>query len=230
MVDYKKIYNEQGDAYEAMIAFEDYEHNLFPTLNTIRPLAGLDILDTGSGTGRLVDLMAPVAKSIRSFDRAHNMIRVATRKLQVSGLHHWQTAVADHRCLPIADDTVDLVTSGWSVCMLVVNYEATWKTEVTQALDEMRRVLRPGGAIIIIETLGTGQETPQNHPRLHKYCAYLEEIGFASTWIRTDFKFGSEAQAEAHLGFFFGEKMSQDIVLQYGAVVPECTGIWWKTI
>lgn len=229
MVDYNKIYNEQGETYEAMVCFEDHEHNLLPAINAIRPIAELDILDTGAGTGRVTELMAPHARSIRAFDLAHNMLRVAHRKLRTKGANHWTTAVADHRHIPIADNTVDLVLSGWSVCMLVVNYKATWQAEVNQTLNEMYRVLRPGGIIIIIETQGTGQETPLQGPHMKEYCDHLENNGFASTWIRTDFKFESEAQAKAHLGFFFSE-MGEGLVDKYGTSVPECTGFWWKTI
>jgi ubiquinone/menaquinone biosynthesis C-methylase UbiE len=227
MVDFNKIYNTQGEMYETMVQYEDYEHNLLPTINNIRPIAGLDILDTGAGTGRVTELMAPHAKSIRAFDLAHNMLRVAHHKLRESDFKDWCTAVADHRHIPIADNTVDLVISAWSVCMLVVNYKETWQAQVAQTLDEMYRVLRPGGTIIIIETQGTGYETPTQGDHMKTYCDYLEDNGFDATWIRTDFKFESEAQAKQYIGFFFG-KMGEELVDKYGTIVPECTGFWWK--
>jgi hypothetical protein len=95
----------------------------------------------------------------------------------------------------------------------------------------MRRVLRPGGTAIILETLGTGRETP--HPpseALAAYYAMLEtDYGFASTWIRTDYRFESQAEAEELTGFFFGAASATTTTEEGYAIVPECTGIWWLT-
>jgi hypothetical protein len=91
--------------------------------------------------------------------------------------------------------------------------------------------LRPGGTIIIMETLGTGYEMPTPPDELVAYYAYLEgEAGFSSTWIRTDYLFESLAEAQALTSFFFGEEMVEKVVREAGqdhVVLPECTGIWW---
>ena len=61
----------------------------------------------------------------------------------------------------------------------------------------MKRVLRPGGTIILLETLGTGHETPNPpSPIMSQYHAFLEREGFDSTWMRTDYQFASLAEAE----------------------------------
>ena len=96
----------------------------------------------------------------------------------------------------------------------------------------MKRVLRPGGTAIILESLGTGRETPQP-PReeLAVYYAWLEEEhGFSSTWIRTDFQFESLAEAESLIRPFFGEAMAESVVKENLVILPECTGIWWLRI
>ena len=57
MPDYQAIYQNQAAQYELMVSREDYQGNLLPALNAIRPLAGLDVVELGAGTGRLTRQM-----------------------------------------------------------------------------------------------------------------------------------------------------------------------------
>ncbi len=92
-------------------------------------------------------------------------------------------------------------------------------------------MLRPGGTIIILETLGTGYETPHSPDSLMAYYAFLEEEeGFSSTWIRTDYQFESLTEAEALTRFFFGESMADKVISEDPVILPECTGIWWWSL
>ena len=227
MPDHTQIYNAQAVKYEQMVACEDYEQHLLPALNAIHPLTGLDVVESGAGTGRLTALLAPHARSIHAFDLSPHMLTVAQAKLR--NAPHVTFAAADHRALPVPDRSADLLISGWSVSMLIINQQHTWETPITHTLNEFERVLRPDGTLIIIETQGTGAETPQGHPRLNPYYAYLEAHGFTPTWIRTDYQFADEATSHELMRFFFGDEAAQRWVTQYGRIIPECTGIWWRT-
>jgi len=227
--DYETLYREHADVYDAMVAREDYEGRLLPALDRIRPLAGLDVIELGAGTGRLTRLLAPVVKSIAAFDREPSMLRVAAKTLTT---RNGQVAAGDNRRLPITDHCADLTLAGWSLGHAQHWYPDTWRSEVDGVVDEMRRVLRPGGTLIIIETLGTGSETPAApHAGLAAYYAYLEsKHGFARTWIRTDYRFESLAEEERLIRFFFGDEMADRLVREYPLILPECTGIWSLTI
>ncbi len=228
MPDLQEIYNQHADQYERLASREDYQGNIFPALSRIRPLQGLDVVDLGTGTGRLACMLAPVARSVQAFDASQHMLDVATAKLLQSGLTNWRVDVADHRELPLEDEVADLVTSGWSLCYAAIWCEGGWQEELGEALAEMKRVLRPGGTIIILETLGTGHETPHRYDELKEYLAYLEEHGFSSTWIRTDYRFESLSEAKELSHFFFGEELAQQVVDNNWVILPECTGIWWS--
>ncbi len=82
------------------------------------------------------------------------------QNLKKTGLHNWQVQVGDHRNLTVETGTADVAISGWSMCYLVVGNKDTWQRELARGLAEMQRVLREDGSLIIIETLGTGHETP----------------------------------------------------------------------
>jgi hypothetical protein len=122
-----------------------------------------------------------------------------------------------------------LSIQGWSFGHFCGWYPDTWRDEIGKALGEMKRVLRPGGTTIILETLGTGRETPQAPTEgLSAYYAWLEnEQGFSATWIRTDYQFESMDEAHALTSFFFGDELATQVLQKNWIILPECTGIWW---
>jgi ubiquinone/menaquinone biosynthesis C-methylase UbiE len=226
----KQIYQTDGDRYEALIAREDHEGNLLKALQEILNPSGLDILDLGAGTGRLAVLLAPRAKSVRAFDVSEEMLRVCRQKLERSGLANWKVEVADHRQLPVADHSADLAVSGWSVSYLAVWNPASWRAELEKWLGEMKRVLRRGSFIVLFESLGTGNESPIRLEHLRDFYPWLDEAGFQSKWIRTDYKFASLEEAEELTRFFFGDELGEKVRANGWVVLPECTGVWWLKV
>lgn len=228
---FQNIYAHHADRYEALVAREDYQGSILSTLQNIHPLAGLDVVEFGAGTGRLTCLLAPLVKSIRAYDGSAHMLEIAIAKLQAMNLTNWQTAVADNRSLPVEDSSADLAIEGWSFGHAVGWHPDRWREEVSAALAEMRRVLRPGGTMVLMETLGTGREMPQPpNEGLAELYAWLEnEHGFSATWIRTDYRFESLDEAEQLARFFFGDELAEQIVQNNWVILPECTGVWWKT-
>jgi ubiquinone/menaquinone biosynthesis C-methylase UbiE len=227
---FQNIYANHADQYEALVAREDYQGQLLKTLEGIRLLAGLDVVEFGAGTGRLTCLLAPIVKSIRAYDGSAHMLEVATAKLQASGLTNWQTEVADNQTLPAESGSADIAIEGWSFGHYQGWHPENWREEAGKALAEMRRVLRPGGTAILIETMGTGFETPRPPtPGLAGFYAWLEnEQGFHTTSIRTDYRFTSLEEAERLTRFFFGDELADEVVRRNWVILPECTGVWWK--
>lgn len=228
MPDHKEIYLQEAGRYQRLIAREDYQENLKTALNQIRPWDGLDVVDLGAGTGRLAVMAARSARTVFAFDLSAHMLEVANEKLIALGAKNWLTAAGDHRAIPLASQTVDLVLSGWSFCYLAVWEEENWKSSLREGLDEIQRVLRPGGTTVIIETLGTGVEEPQRPDKLEHYFQFLEEEGFQPHWLKTDYLFETRDEAAELTEFFFGKEMLDAINFDPVPILPECTGIWWK--
>jgi len=226
----RKIYQSDGDRYEALIAREDYQGNILRAIEEILNVDGLDILDLGAGTGRLTLLLAARARSIHSFDASAEMLRVCRERLVASGLSNWQVDVADHRQLPVTYHSADLAVSGWSVSYLAVWNQQNGTAALDKWLAEMKRILRSEGTIILFESLGTGNETPMRLEHVESTYQWLDSRGFENKWIRTDYKFESVEEAAELAGFFFGEEMADQIRKKGSVVLPECTGVWWRKV
>ena len=226
----RKIYQNDGDRYEALISREDYQGNIPRAIDEIINVEGLNVLDLGAGTGRLTLMLVPRVKSIHAFDASEEMLRVCRERLVASGLSNWQVDVADHRQLPVEDHSADLVVSGWSVAYLAVWHPDSWREELEKWLAEMKRVLKENGTIILFESLGTGNESPIQLDHLKDYYPWLDEAGFQSKWIRTDYKFVSLEEAEELSRFFFGDELGEKVLKNNWIVLPECTGVWWMRV
>jgi ubiquinone/menaquinone biosynthesis C-methylase UbiE len=229
---FQTIYAQHADQYEALVAREDYQGNILATLQYIKSLEGLEVVEFGAGTGRLTMLLAPLVKSIRAFDGSEHMLTVTIDKLRKSGLNNWKVEAADNRTLPVESGSADLAIQGWSFGHFCGWYPDTWREEIGKCIGEMRRVLRPGGTAVMLETMGTGRETPLPPTEaLAAYYAWLEgDHGFATTTIRTDYQFESLEEAEQLTRFFFGDELADTVVRNQWVILPECTGVWWVTV
>ena len=224
----KEVYEKYADEYDRLIQREDYQENILREIEKFVSLQKLDVVDLGTGTGRLTRLLAPCVRSIKAYDSSAHMLEIAADSLKKMELENWQIDVADHRHIPVKDASADLIVSGWSFCYLAVWGGDEWRSALEDGLKEIRRILRQGGMVIIFETMGTGHESPQPPAHLDGYYAWLTEAGFKSSWLRTDYKFASMEEAEELSTFFFGDEMGKKVVQEKWQILPECTGVWWQ--
>jgi ubiquinone/menaquinone biosynthesis C-methylase UbiE len=127
MPDHDQVYKQEAAHYHELIA---KQLNLTAIIEDIRPIRGLDIVDMGAGTGRLTTVLAPEAKSIIAIDASEAMLELNADRLRKSGLTNWTTKVADHRKLPLADRSADLIVAGWSICYLGSTNVESWRQNI----------------------------------------------------------------------------------------------------
>lgn len=228
MPDHNAIYGSEAERYHALVRREDRAGNIPRTLYEIADPADAVIVEIGAGTGRLTGMLASSSRSIFAFDISLHMIRHASTGLANTGSVRF--GVADNRALPVRDGVADIVLSGWSVGYLAAERRTGWRTDLHRVLREVERIARPGGVVLLLETLGTGHEIPTPPENLRVYFDLLEKEGFASTSIRTDYSFDSIEEAEELTRFFFGDTLADRVVCENLVVLPECTGIWWKRL
>jgi len=102
------------------------------------------ILDVATGTGDLAVLISSLDQAaVTGIDLAANMLAIAEKKILDKGLNDRITfRQADAENIPFPDDSFDAVT----VAFGVRNFE-----DLEKGLSEMRRVLKPGGVMMILE-------------------------------------------------------------------------------
>lgn len=225
-----RIYEERAEEYDALISAEDVDGELERALGPWMVFEGAVIADVGAGTGRVARTFGPRARKVHLVDRAAPMLEVARRRLEAQGDVDFEIHHGDARALPLQDASCDAAIAGWVFGHFRHWMPEEWVVEVDAAIGEMQRVVKPGGALVVIETLGTGHTTPRQHPGLDEYFEHLERRhGFTRSWIRTDYQFESAEQAAEVCGGFFGEGLAAQIRREGWARVPECTGIFVRS-
>jgi ubiquinone/menaquinone biosynthesis C-methylase UbiE len=227
--DFQDIYLNRAENYHQLVMREDYPGNLMPSLLDIADFRGKIVVELGAGTGRLTKLIAAHARSVRAFDRSRHMLDQAVRYLQDLPFPNVSFMQAENRSIPLPEESCDILVEGWSFGHTVVEEKQRWREVIEELLSEAFRVVKKGGTVIVIETLGSGKKVPSAPGEtLAQLYAYLEsERGFRHGWIRTDYKFPSMNEATTLIGMFFGEMLDHEVNTGGEVIVPECTGIWW---
>lgn len=126
-----------------------------------------DLIDIGTGTGRMVELLGPNAHSALGLDRSPEMLRVARSRLEAAGLAHARVQAGDMYALPLADAACDTV---------LLHQVLHFADDPAAVLAEAARVLRPGGQALVIDLMPHDQEGLRSERR------HLR-LGFAETSV-----------------------------------------------
>lgn len=100
------------------------------------------LLDLGTGTGRLLELFAPLYDRAVGVDASTAMLAVARANLDHAGVGRAQVRLGDIYSLPYARDAFDVVT---------IHQVLHYLDEPERAIAEAARVLVPGGRLLIVD-------------------------------------------------------------------------------
>lgn len=226
---FEHIYARRAADYHRMITPEDTDGAVLTALRGLMDWRGKQLLDLGTGTGRIPLLLAGDGAYVLGLDLHADMLRENTVQRNATA-GDWSLARGDMRALPIADRWADAVTAGWSIGHSRGWYAAEWQRHIGRMMREMHRVVAPGGVLIIFETLSTGALAPAPpNAELAEYYAWLEDTwSFTRTTLRTDYVFTSVEAAVAATEFFFGAELAEKIRANGWTRLPEWTGMWTK--
>lgn len=228
-MDFARIYQEEPEAYDRLVSAEDADGVLLPALTEVVAPAGARVVEVGVGTARIARQLVAAGARVVGLDPAGPMLGVARRRLgevDPEG-RRWDLLRADLRALPVADGWADLAVAGWVFGHQRFWEPGGWRAAIARGVTEMRRCLRPGGAVVLLETQGTGCVTPAPPPEIAEVEGFLAgELGFVGRTLRTDYAFPDPEAAARTCGFFFGEDFAARVRAEGWARVPECTGMW----
>lgn len=101
-----------------------------------------DLVDLGTGTGRILEVFAPCTKRAVGIDLSHEMLAVARTNLERAGLHHCQVRQGDIYSPPLPPRSADLVT---------LHQVLHYLDRPAVAIAEAARLLRPGGLLLVAD-------------------------------------------------------------------------------
>ncbi|MFI6603083.1 class I SAM-dependent methyltransferase [Nonomuraea sp. NPDC050536] len=155
-------------------------HTVDPLLNLVRRSRAIRLLDVGCGTGVVTGAAIALGAEVTAVDSDLDMLELTARR------HPYATVrLATLPELPFPDETFDAVTGNF-----VINHIE----DVPRAVDELHRVLRPGGTLalswwkreemtatsVIAEAAGIAVPPP-----LHDVAAAMREAGFSGVAVDT---------------------------------------------
>jgi ubiquinone/menaquinone biosynthesis methyltransferase len=127
-------------------------------------------LDLAAGTGDIAFAVAARGAKTVAVDITHRMLQLAARKSAERGsLSRVDFVTADMTSLPLGAAAFDLVTTGYGLRNV---------PDLDAAIDEIARVLRPGGRLLSLDF-----NRPEQPIVRAAYLAYLTIIGSLLGWV-----------------------------------------------
>jgi demethylmenaquinone methyltransferase/2-methoxy-6-polyprenyl-1,4-benzoquinol methylase len=114
-------------------------------IDTLGLLPHHSVLDLASGTGDLALRMAPLLNDegkITLSDINESMLNIGKQRMIDAGHLRAEYAVANAESLPFADNSFDRITMAFGLRNV---------TDKQQALNELHRVLKPNGLLMVVE-------------------------------------------------------------------------------
>lgn len=98
------------------------------------------VLEVGAGSGLNLSRYPPDVREIVALEPDPVLSRMANSRLPEPRRVSFLEASAEQ--MPLEDGSIDTVVSTWTMCTI---------PDIRRALDEMRRVLKPGGRLLFVE-------------------------------------------------------------------------------
>ena len=101
-----------------------------------------DLLDIGTGTGRMLEVLAPHVEHALGIDQSREMLSIARVNLERAGLENASARLGDMYQLALPDASFDAV---------VVHQVLHYADRPAAAIAEAARVLRPNGILVLVD-------------------------------------------------------------------------------
>jgi ubiquinone/menaquinone biosynthesis methyltransferase len=139
-------------------------------IDLARPRTGQRGLDLACGTGDLAFAVAARGASVLGLDVTYRMVELARAKSsERPNSRRINFVVGDMGLLPLPNTAFDIVTTGYGLRNV---------PNITAAITEIHRVLRPGGVMVSLDF-----NRPANALVRSIYLAYLTLVGSALGWL-----------------------------------------------
>ena len=124
-----------------------------------------DLLDIGTGTGRILEVLSDKVAHAVGVDLSPDMLMLACSKLERARLRNCAVRKGDMHNLPVGEGSFDAVT----IHQVLHHAERPGK-----AIEEAARVLRPGGRIFIVDFQAHGLDFLRSEHQ-HRWLGFEDE-------------------------------------------------------
>ena len=131
-----------------------------------------DLLDIGTGTGRIVEIFAERVERVVGIDLSHEMLLIARSKLERARLRNCLVRHGDMYKLPLPGTSVDAVT---------VHQVLHFAEQPGEVIREAQRVLRPGGRVVVVDFAAHDRESLRDE-HAHRWLGFTDEQ--LGAWFR----------------------------------------------
>lgn len=100
------------------------------------------VLDVGTGTGRMLALLADRSDRAVGLDASHSMLSVARANLERTGAANWELRQGDVNSPPLDASSFDLV---------VIHQVLHYLDDPARAISESARLVAPGGRLLVVD-------------------------------------------------------------------------------
>src|SRR3954468_18207544 len=111
-------------------------------VDIVAGFAPRDLLDIGTGTGRMLELLGPRVANALGVDQSREMLAIARVNIERAGLSNCIVRLGDMYQLPLPDLSFDAV---------IVHQVLHYADRPAAAIAEAGRVLRLGGGLVIVD-------------------------------------------------------------------------------
>lgn len=143
-------------------------------LKTVKDRTFSNMIDMGTGTGRIIEIFAPHTEKAGGYDSSQEMLKLARANFEQAGLNHCQARLGDITALPLESASADLIT---------IHQVLHYLDSPFAVIQEAKRLLMPGGVILIVDF------ARHQHEFLRTEHAH-RRLGFANTevefWCETN--------------------------------------------
>lgn len=125
------------------------------------------LLDLGTGTGRMLELLSPLALRAVGMDQSPQMLALARARLEKAGLRNVQLRQGDIYALPVERDFYDLA---------IIHQVLHYLDDPARAVREAARALRPSGRLLIVDFAPHAEESLRSDHAHRRLGFAAEEI------------------------------------------------------
>ena len=226
-----EVYKRYAANYDELVNAEDWKNNLDRAIRAAVDWNDAVVYEAGIGTGRITKIYIEAASKCYGYDREDHMLEACRRNLSAYEEKLFiRTGI--NESLPDAPEIADIFIEGWSFGHTIIENENRYVDVFKRMHSRINSILGGSGTIILIESLGTNVSSPSPPKELSaSFYAVLENsYGFEKQVLRTDYMFLDSGEAARVLGFFFGDRMAEDIIEKDIRIIPEYTGVWVKKL